>query len=312
MGALASYIPFTAQMMLIGSTALASFPFLSGFYSKDWIIEIAGAFFYFDGLIMLTFISQAAMFTMMYSDSLSRFVFGGVEKFPTAFLTGVGESGVKIVSSLAVLALPSIFSGFLFKDLFIGFGNFTFSDSIWLAPLSAHFFESDYMFAVWRITPVVFSFFMMFLVILGFDFLIRFKTLFTFLHIRVSTSVRGVLVFFTDFFALNWFFDATLNYWAKNSFLLFCRETTFKLIDKGVLELFGPYAFLRVFSMLALTVSKLTSGYIFHYSFLFIFGVSALILINLLVVESTAYGLLFFQVFLLFGFILKFESDHTS
>lgn len=44
---------------------------------------------------------------------------------------------------------------------------------------------------------------MMFLVILGFDFLIRFKTLFTFLHIRVSTSVRGVLVFFTDFFALN-------------------------------------------------------------------------------------------------------------
>lgn len=35
MGSLDVYLPFTAQMFLIGSTALASFPFLSGFYSKD-------------------------------------------------------------------------------------------------------------------------------------------------------------------------------------------------------------------------------------------------------------------------------------
>jgi len=35
MGALDDFLPFTAQMILVGSTALASFPFLSGFYSKD-------------------------------------------------------------------------------------------------------------------------------------------------------------------------------------------------------------------------------------------------------------------------------------
>ncbi len=35
MGSLDTYLPFTAQMVLIGSTALASFPFLSGYYSKD-------------------------------------------------------------------------------------------------------------------------------------------------------------------------------------------------------------------------------------------------------------------------------------
>jgi NADH:ubiquinone oxidoreductase subunit 5 (subunit L)/multisubunit Na+/H+ antiporter MnhA subunit len=35
MGGLDVYLPFTAQMFLIGSTALASFPFLSGYYSKD-------------------------------------------------------------------------------------------------------------------------------------------------------------------------------------------------------------------------------------------------------------------------------------
>lgn len=97
---------------------------------------------------MLTLISQAALFTMMYSDSLARFVFDGDENFSGAYLTGVGESGAKIVISLAILATPSMFSGFFFKDLFIGFGGFTFADSILLTPTNAHFFESDYMFAV--------------------------------------------------------------------------------------------------------------------------------------------------------------------
>lgn len=147
MGALDIYLPFTAQMILIGSTALASFPFLSGFYSKDWILEISSVFFYFDGLLMMTLISQAALFTMLYSDSLARFVFDGDENFSVSNLPSVGESGAKIVSSLAILAVPSIFSGFFFKDFFIGFGSFIFADSMYLNPLAAHFFESDFLFA---------------------------------------------------------------------------------------------------------------------------------------------------------------------
>jgi len=96
---------------------------------------------------MMTLISQAALFTMLYSDSLARFVFDGDENFPTSYLSGVGESGNKIVGSLAILAVPSIFSGFVFKDFFIGFGSFIFVDSMFLDPFSAHFFESDFLYA---------------------------------------------------------------------------------------------------------------------------------------------------------------------
>jgi len=94
---------------------------------------------------MLTLVSQAALFTMLYSDSLARFVFDGEENFSNSYLSGLGESGWRIVLSLSVLAIPSVFSGFLFKDLFLGFGATTFLDSIFLMPENAHFFESDYL-----------------------------------------------------------------------------------------------------------------------------------------------------------------------
>lgn len=306
MGALDIYLPFTAQMILIGSTALASFPFLAGYYSKDWILEIASAYFYFDGLLMITLISQAALFTMLYSDSLARFVFDGDENFSTPLITGVGESGWKITGSLAALAVPSMLSGFLFKDFFIGFGSFIFADSMFLNPLSAHFFESDFLFATWRILPVLTSFFTIFLVILGFDFLIRWKHVFIAVYNSFYTHVTGVFMIIADFFALNWFFDACLNYWVVKFFLPFCREVTFKLIDKGLLENFGPYAIISAFTDYSIKIANLTSGYIFHYSFLIVVGLSSLFIINLFVVETLSFEFFFVECFLFLIFILNF------
>ena len=40
-GSLIKFIPYTYSVMLIGFFALAGFPFLSGFYSKDLILELA-------------------------------------------------------------------------------------------------------------------------------------------------------------------------------------------------------------------------------------------------------------------------------
>ena len=51
LGGLVKAIPFTYSMMLIGSMSLMGFPFLTGFYSKDAILELAYAKYSFDGKI---------------------------------------------------------------------------------------------------------------------------------------------------------------------------------------------------------------------------------------------------------------------
>lgn len=94
---------------------------------------------------MTTLIAQAAIFTTFYSDLISKFVFENDENFAGALLPNLGEANFNIVFSLALLAIPSIFSGFFFKELFIGFGSTIYSDSIFVLPNSAHFFESDYL-----------------------------------------------------------------------------------------------------------------------------------------------------------------------
>ena len=51
MGSLSKIIPITYIMVIIGSLALMGFPFLTGFYSKDILLELSYGTFHFTGLL---------------------------------------------------------------------------------------------------------------------------------------------------------------------------------------------------------------------------------------------------------------------
>lgn len=91
------------------------------------------------------------------------------------------------------------------------------------------------------------------------------------------------------------------------AFNQFCREVSFKILDKGLLETFGPYAILTNFVGWSARISTLTSGYIFHYSFLILFGLSGLLIMNFIVLEHIALEFFFLQFCFLVAFILKFD-----
>jgi NADH-ubiquinone oxidoreductase chain 5 len=122
-GGLLRLLPFTYAMFLIGSLALMGFPFLTGFFSKDIILEVAlgsstlsGNYTYLLGLL-------TALFTAFYSFRLLQFTFYGESRSNRTYMLGAHELTLKMAIPLAILSLGSIFFGYVARDLFIGFGT---------------------------------------------------------------------------------------------------------------------------------------------------------------------------------------------
>ena len=67
MGGLVNLLPFTYSVMLVGSLSLAGFPFLTGFYSKDLILEIASVNYTVQGRFVYFLGTVSAFFTAFYS-----------------------------------------------------------------------------------------------------------------------------------------------------------------------------------------------------------------------------------------------------
>jgi len=123
MGGLLHIFPVSSIMILIGSLALIGTPFLTGFYSKDCILEIAiakhnnfGNFCYYLGC-------SAAFCTSFYSFRLFFLTFINETNAYKFYIQNAHEAPIKMIFPLMVLALGAIFYGFLTRDLMIGLGS---------------------------------------------------------------------------------------------------------------------------------------------------------------------------------------------
>jgi NADH-ubiquinone oxidoreductase chain 5 len=75
MGLLCKILPFIYISMFIGSLAIVGFPFLSGFYSKDVILELVYSRYYINSIFIYIIAIIAALFTAIYSCKLFFYVF---------------------------------------------------------------------------------------------------------------------------------------------------------------------------------------------------------------------------------------------
>ena len=138
MGAVWKKLPYTYALMIIGTLALTGLPFLSGFYSKDAIIEFAylkgnTAGYYAAGVGIVT-----AFLTSIYSWRLIFKTFHGEYNNKSIKIEETHESPLVMLIPLIILSIGAIFAGFLFKDLFISHdtNNFWAQSIFFLEPLS--------------------------------------------------------------------------------------------------------------------------------------------------------------------------------
>jgi NADH-ubiquinone oxidoreductase chain 5 len=265
MGGLLQVLPYTYVMILIGSLALMGFPFLTGFYSKDVILEIAYAKYSLHGTFAHWLGVLSAGVTAFYSFRLIYLTF---ISNPNGFKNAIQhahDAPLPMAIPLFILCLGSIFVGYLTKDLFIGLGTPFWNNAIYIAPQNLTMIDAEFIPTHIKWLPVIVSLSGAILSMTAYHF---FKD---FLFSICTHSVgRNIFVFLNR----RWLFDRLQNDLIGSLVLKLGYNTTYKLVDKGVIEIFGPNGL----SFLTLTFSKqisdIQSGLVHQYAFIMFIGVT--------------------------------------
>jgi proton-translocating NADH-quinone oxidoreductase chain L len=263
MGGLVQLVPFTYCMMLVGSLALMGFPFLTGFYSKDIIIEVAYAKYTVAGHFAHWFGCLAAFFTAFYSFRLVYLTFLARPNGLKGVIGHAHELPLSMGVPLIVLAFGSIFWGYLAKDLIIGLGTDFWQNAIFVLPKNNLFIESEFIPSYVKLVPTVFSF-------AGAILAIVLNHYYASMMYYNALSPVGLKLY--AFLNKKWYFDKFYNECINKPLVSFGYFVSFRTMDKGVVEMFGPYGAVNTFSGLMKSASKLQTGYIYHYAFVMLGG----------------------------------------
>jgi NADH-ubiquinone oxidoreductase chain 5 len=98
-----------------------------------------------------------------------------------------------------------------------------------------------------------------------------------------------------------WYFDKLYNEYVNKPLVSFGYFVSFRTIDKGIVEMLGPYGFVSSFSYLMKKISKLQSGFIYHYAFMMLVGIISLL--TTISMWSTIQGIVFVDSRLLFIYV---------
>jgi proton-translocating NADH-quinone oxidoreductase chain L len=131
-GSFRRYLPLTYICFLIGSLNLMGLPFLSGFYSKDFILELAFIGITPISIFCYTLGVHSVIVTSAYSTRILILTFLSKPNNNRYFVNSTSESLYNIKIPLIVLAFVSITSGYFLTDIFAGLGSFFYGNSFYL------------------------------------------------------------------------------------------------------------------------------------------------------------------------------------
>ena len=265
MGGIKSKLPYTYTYMIIGTLALTGFPLLSGFYSKDAIIEFAflkGSYVgYFAAFIGV----MTAFLTSIYSWRLIFKTFHGKYNNNQITFDKVHESPPTMLVPLIILTIGAIFSGYLFKDLLISESSsieFWKSSIFYLEPLSNE--HPPLWFLLTTPLLVIISIPLSYVLFLKNTNITKYlaetnKPLYTFLKNK-------------------WFFDEFYEYILVKP----CKSAGhffWKKIDNLFIDRFGPDGISLLIKKFSQKAVKFQSGYIYQYAFIMLLGFSVFLTI---------------------------------
>ena len=262
MGGIWKKMPLTWISMIIGTLALTGFPFLSGYYSKDAIIEFAylkgtNIGYFAAGIGIIT-----AVLTAIYSWRLIFKTFHGNFNNKSLSKIEVHESGIIIIFPLALLVLGAVFSGFLFKDFLIGHHYEDFwKNSILIIQNIDH---SNVPIWILVTTP--------FLVTVSIPIAY-------YLYIKNNNLLENIKLKnrpIYNFLLNKWYFDEIYDFILVKP-TKFIGSFFWKSGDIKTIDRYGPDGVSKIVKSISNKSSKFQSGYIYDYAFVMLIGLSLLL-----------------------------------
>jgi len=283
-GGLRPFLPLSYSVMLIASLSLVAFPFMTGFYSKDFILESAYGEFYFSSIVVYFIATIGAMFTTLYSVKVLFLTFLTNPNGPVINYKHAHEGNIYMSLPLIILAIFSIFFGYITKDIFIGLGSDFFVDnSLFIHPMHEIMIDTEFAVPVlYKLLPLIFTISLSLIAIIMSEFVP--KLLINFKFSRFGYNIFG-------FFNQRFFVELLYNKYITGKVFEYGGQTT-KFLDKGILEELGPYGLEKNFVSLSYNISSLNTGVITTYALYILIGFIIYILTPSLSVVNSSYLLL--------------------
>nr|AUN27985.1 NADH dehydrogenase subunit 5 [Malassezia furfur] len=158
LGGLLAFLPFTYTAILIGSLSLMAIPFMTGFYSKDLILELAYSQYLFKGTIAYWFGSISAGLTAFYSFRLVAMTFLTYPNSPKKIYESTHDAAIFAMIPMTTLAILAIFFGYVAKDLFVGMGTDFASTSLFIHPNHISLIEAEVIPTGYKLLPSIITF----------------------------------------------------------------------------------------------------------------------------------------------------------
>jgi NADH-quinone oxidoreductase subunit L len=265
MGGLMKHIPLTWFMMLIGTIAITGLGIpwtyigAAGFFSKDAIIESA---FMAGGVGQFGFVMTiaAALMTAFYSWRLMFMTFNGTYRGDKHHREHIHESPRSMLIPLGVLAVGAAFAGAFFANMFVG----GLAPGFWKGAIALH--AEHHHPPDW----VVLAPFVMSIVGLGIAYY------YYILHpdLPPKMAAKNGLVY--NFIYNKWYFDELYDFLFVRPAIRFGRFL-WKKGDGTVIDGLGPDGVAARVLDATRGAVKLQSGYVYHYAFVMLVGVAALV-----------------------------------
>ena len=264
-GGLISFLPLTYSVILIASLSLVAFPFMTGFYSKDFILESAYGQYHFSSIDVYVIAVIGAIFTTLYSVKVIYLTFLSSPNGSKNYYKNAHESDIFISLPLVILAIFSIYFGYITKDIFIGLGSGFFVDnSIFIHPIHEILIDTEFgVPTMFKLIPLVLTVSFSALAIIYSEFMPKIIS-----NFKLSNLGYYIYGFFNQRFLIEFFY----NKFIVNSVLDIGGQTT-KVLDKGSVESVGPYGFGVILTKSSKIISSLSNGVVTNYALYILIGI---------------------------------------